>query len=64
MWNALELYSEFVADSGEVNLTDLNGVRRQKFFHLFNQSEYKKALDCNVSLDLVLLLFSELLPQD
>lgn len=33
MWNALELYSELMAESGEVNLTDLDEVRRHKFLY-------------------------------
>ena len=31
MWNALELYSELMAESGEVDQADLEEVRRQKF---------------------------------
>ena len=64
MWNALELYSELMTESGEVNQTDLEEVRRQKFLFQFNQGEFSKALDCHVTLKLVLLLFSELLPKD
>ena len=58
------MYSELMADSGEVNLTDLDDVRRHKFLHQFNMGEYKKALDCHVPLELILLLFSELLPKE
>ena len=64
MWNALELYSEMLTESGEVNYTDLEEVRRQKFLFQFNQGEYKKALDCSVNLELILLMFAELLPKD
>ena len=64
MWNALELYSELMTQSDQVNVTDLEEVRRQKFLFQFNQGEYKKALDCHLTLELVLLLFSELLPKE
>ena len=64
MWNALELYSELMTQSDQVNVTDLEEVRRQKFIFQFNQGEYKKALDCHLTLELVLFIFSELLPKD
>lgn len=64
MWNALELYSELLTETGEVNVADLEEIRRQKFLQQFNQGEYKKALDCHITLELALLLFAELLPKE
>lgn len=62
MWDAIELYSELLASTGQIQSADLKEIKRKRFLQHFHAGDYRKAQCCEVPPELVILLFAELLP--
>jgi hypothetical protein len=63
MWDAIEQYSSYLASSNVLSESDLREVRRKRFLQHFQLADYQKAIQCDVSIQFVMLLFAELLPK-